>query len=51
MTHRLLPRALSLALAVLVTGSLFSGIDALALQQHAGHELMAAHTAAARPAA
>ena len=51
MTNRLLPRAMSLALATMVTWSMFSGIDALALQQHASHELMASHAAAVRPAA
>jgi hypothetical protein len=36
MTQRLTPRFVSFALATLVTWSIYSGIDTLALEQHAG---------------
>lgn len=40
-TDRMMPRALSLAMAALLTGSMLAGIDTLATQQHAASELMA----------
>ncbi len=36
MTTRLAPRLWSFALATLVTWTIYSGIDSLALEQHAG---------------
>jgi hypothetical protein len=40
-TNRLMPRAISFAMAAMVTGSMLAGIDALAYTQHAASELMA----------
>jgi hypothetical protein len=48
-TDRLAHRALSLAMAAVLTGSMLAGIDALATQQHAASELMARTTAASAP--
>jgi hypothetical protein len=41
MTDRLMPRAISFALAAFVTFSMFAGIDTLALTEHAASDLMA----------
>jgi hypothetical protein len=41
MTDRFMPRAISLAMAAFVTFSMLSGIDALALAEHAANDLMA----------
>ena len=56
MSTRLAPRLMSFALAVLVTWSVFIGIDTLALEQHAGALQMsqvpaAMQIAATKPAA
>ena len=41
MTDRFMPRALSFALAAIVTWSTFAGIDTLAHTEHAASSLMA----------
>ncbi len=41
MTDRFTPRALSFALAAIVTWSTFAGIDTLAYTEHAASDLMA----------
>lgn len=41
MTDRLMPRAMSFALAAIVTWSTFAGIDTLAHTEHAASDLMA----------
>lgn len=41
MTDRLMPRALSFAMAAIVTWSMLAGIDALAYTEHAANDLMA----------
>lgn len=41
MTDRFMPRALSFALAAIVTWSTFAGIDTLAHTEHAANDLMA----------
>jgi hypothetical protein len=40
-TNRLMPRAISFAMAAMVTWSLLAGIDTLATTQHAANDLMA----------
>jgi hypothetical protein len=51
MTNRFAPRALSLAMAAMVTWSMLAGIDTLAHVEHAANGLMAQAAAAAnRPA-
>jgi len=42
MTNRLMPRAISFALAAMVTWSMLAGIDSLAWTEHAASDLMAA---------
>jgi hypothetical protein len=42
MTNRLMPRAISFALAAMVTWSMLAGIDSLAWTEHAANDLMAA---------
>jgi len=44
MNKRLAPRLMSFALATLVTWSIYSGIDTLALEQHAGATQMSMTT-------
>jgi hypothetical protein len=46
MTNRILPRALSLAMAAIVTWSMLAGIDSLAWYEHAANDLMAQSFAA-----
>jgi hypothetical protein len=41
MTDRFMPRAMSFALAAIVTWSTFAGIDTLAHTEHAANNLMA----------
>jgi hypothetical protein len=41
MTDRFMPRALSFALAAMITWSTFAGIDTLAYTEHAANDLMA----------
>lgn len=41
MTNRLMPRAISFALAAVVTWSMLAGIDSLAWTEHAANDLMA----------
>lgn len=41
MTDRFMPRALSFAMAAIVTWSTFAGIDTLAHTEHAANDLMA----------
>jgi hypothetical protein len=47
MTQSLLPRAISFALATLITASLLAGIDTLAFTESAANDLMAQATSAA----
>lgn len=42
MTNRLMPRAISFALAAMVTWSMLAGIDNLAWTEHAANDLIAA---------
>jgi hypothetical protein len=42
MTNRLMPRAISCALAAMVTWSMLAGIDSLAWTEHAANNLVAA---------
>jgi hypothetical protein len=50
MTDRLAPRLVSFALAALVTWTLFSGIDTLALTEHSGALQMSQAVAATQVA-
>jgi hypothetical protein len=40
-TNRLMPRAISFAMAAMVTWSMLAGIDTLAFTEHAANDLMA----------
>jgi hypothetical protein len=51
MNNRLAPRLMSFALATLVTWSIYSGIDTLALEQHAGAMQMSMATSTTQVAA
>ncbi len=51
MNKRLAPRLMSFALATLVTWSIYSGIDTLALEQHAGAAQMSMATSTTQVAA
>lgn len=51
MNKRLAPRLMSFALATLVTWTIYSGIDTLALAQHAGAAQMATAATATQLAA
>ncbi len=51
MNKHLAPRLMSFALATLVTWSIYSGIDTLALEQHAGAVQMSMASAAPQLAA
>ena len=48
-TDRLTHRALSFAMAAVLTVSMLAGIDSLATNQHAGNELMAQTPATGAP--
>jgi predicted membrane protein len=48
-TDHLTLRALSFAMAAVLTASMLAGIDSLATNQHAGNELMAQTPAASMP--
>ena len=48
-TDRLTHRALSLAMAAVLTASMLAGIDSLATNQHGANELMARTPAATAP--
>jgi hypothetical protein len=50
MTDRLMPRAISFALAAMVTWSMLAGIDSLAWTEHAANDLMAAAATACQTA-
>jgi len=50
MTARLAPRLVSFALATLVTWTIFTGIDTLALEQHSGAMQMSGVAAATQVA-
>jgi len=41
MTNRYMPRAISFAMAAMMTWSMLAGIDALAFSEHAHNDLMA----------
>jgi hypothetical protein len=46
MTNRFMPRAISFAMAAMMTWSMVAGIDALAFSEHAANALMAQATVA-----